>query len=139
MVGFVVDASVAAAWFLPDEATPATEAALLATANTQVWVPALWMLEIGNLLISAQRRRRISDAKRVELVAAAAALRLRVDREPVSVVELDALAVRHQLTAYDAVYLELALRRVLPLATLDKALLTAMEKAGVQQADIRSG
>jgi predicted nucleic acid-binding protein len=94
-------------------------------------VPALWLLEIGNLMLSAQRRKRIDPPKRRELVAAAAALRLRVDREPVPMVDLDALAARHGLTAYDAAYLELALRRALPLATQDTALLAAMAAAGV--------
>jgi predicted nucleic acid-binding protein len=59
---FVADASVCAAWFLPDEATPYTEAALQATAETTVWVPALWPIEIANLLLSAQRRRRVRDS-----------------------------------------------------------------------------
>lgn len=131
MPGLVVDASVSAAWFLPNESTPYTEAALQATAVSEVWVPALWLLEIGNLMLNTQRRKRINEAKRRELVAAAAALRLRVDREPVSMVDLNALAARHRLTVYDAVYLELALRRALPLATQDKALLAAMAAAGV--------
>ena len=135
MAGIVVDASVAAAWFLPDEATPFTEAALHATALTDVRVPALCLLEIGNLLLSAQRRRRIDEPKRRELIAAAAALRLRVDREPVAMVDLDLLAARHRLTTYDAGYLELALRRALPLATLEKALLAAMAAAGVAAAE----
>jgi predicted nucleic acid-binding protein len=136
MPGVVVDASVSAAWFLPDEATPFTEAALQATAIGDVWVPALWLLEVGNLLLSAQRRRRISGAKRRELVAAAALLRLRVDREPVSMLELDALAAGHGLTAYDAAYLELALRRQMPLATQDATLLKAMAATGVAAATI---
>ena len=131
MPGAVVDASVAATWFLPDEATPFTEAALVASATSEVWVPALWLLEIGNLFISAQRRKRISAEQRLALVQAAAALRLRVDREPVDMVALDALATRHGLTTYDATYLELAMRRSLPLATLDAALLKAMSSAGV--------
>ncbi len=135
MAGFVVDASVAAAWLLPAEATAYTDAALAATADGEVWVPALWLLEIGNLLLSAQRRRRIDADKRVELAGAAAALRLRVDREPVGLVALDALAARHGLTSYDAAYLELALRRKLPLATLDEALLAAMLACGVARAD----
>ena len=50
MAGLVVDAAVSAAWFLPDQATPFTEAVLQATADGNVWVPALWWLEIGNLL-----------------------------------------------------------------------------------------
>ena len=133
--GFVVDASVSAAWFLPDEATPFTEAALQSTATAEVWVPAVWLLEMGNLLLNAQRRKRIADAKRRELVAAASVLRLRVDREPVAMVVLDALATRHKLTAYDAAYLELALRRQLPLATLDAALLASLAGAGVAAAE----
>ena len=99
MPAFVVDASVSAAWFLPDEATPFTEAALHATATSEVWVPSLWLLEMGNLLLSAQRRKRITDAKRRELVAAASALRLRIDREPVAMVDLDQLAAHFGLSS----------------------------------------
>jgi predicted nucleic acid-binding protein len=88
------------------------------------------------LLLSAQRRKRIVDAQRRELVSAAAALHLTVDREPVSMVKLDALASDHALSAYDAAYLELALRRHLPLATQDKALLRAMTDAGIALAKL---
>jgi predicted nucleic acid-binding protein len=132
-LGLVVDASITAAWFLPDEATPATEALLQATAERDVWVPALWLLEMGNLLLSAQRRRRIDAAKRRQLVLAASALRLRVDREPVPLATIDDLAARHGLSAYDAAYLELALRRGLPLATGDESLSKAMVAEGVPQ------
>ncbi|MEP7300168.1 MAG: type II toxin-antitoxin system VapC family toxin [Caldimonas sp.] len=128
---FVVDVSISAAWFLPDEATPASEAALQATATHEVWVPAIWLLEVGNLLLSAQRRKRITAGKRRELAMAASALRIKVDREAVPITALDDLAAAHALSAYDAAYLELALRRGLPLATKDKALSGAMAKAGV--------
>jgi predicted nucleic acid-binding protein len=94
-------------------------------------VPALWLLEIGNLLLSAQRRKRIAADKRRELAAAAGALRLKVDRQPVAIAVLDELAACFGLGACDAAYLELALRRGLPLATLDDALAAAMVKAGV--------
>ncbi len=133
---FVVDASVSAAWVLPDEATAFTAAALQATAAGEVWVPVLWGLEMTNLLQSAQRRRRIGAAKRAELAAGLAALRLQVCREPVALVTLDALAAEHGLTAYDACYLELALRRRLPLATLDADLLAAMQRCGVARAEL---
>ncbi len=133
---FVVDASVSAAWLLPDEATAGTEAALQATALQDVWVPGLWLLEMGNLLLSAQRRKRISAEKRRELAAAAGALRIKVDREPVTISALDELAAAHRLSAYDAAYLELALRRGLPLATQDDALAAAMAKAGVPAATL---
>ena len=133
---FVVDASISAAWFLPEEATPETEAALQATATQDVWVPAVWLLEVGNLLLSAQRRKRIAASKRRELAVAAGALRIRVDREPLSIAALDVLAADHGLSAYDAAYLEVALRRALPLATRDKALVAAMAKAGVPAASL---
>ncbi len=134
--GLVVDASLAATWFLPDEATPYSEAALAATAATEVWVPALWVLEMGNLLLNAQRRKRITAAKRLDLVAAASGLNLRVDREAVPMTRMDALAAEHGLTTYDAAYLELAIRRSLPLATLDAALLHAMARVGIAQAQL---
>lgn len=134
--GFVVDASVSAAWLLPDEATPFTDAALRATATREVWVPALWQLEMANLLQSAQRRKRITAAKRAELAAAAAGIRLQVCREPVALTALDSLAAEHALSAYDACYLELALRRRLPLATLDQALQAAMARCGVALAEL---
>jgi predicted nucleic acid-binding protein len=133
---FVVDASVSAAWFLPDESTAYTRAALHATATSVVLVPTLWVPEMANLLHSAQRRRRITAAKRAELAAAAAALRLQVCREPVSLLTLDALAADHALSAYGACYLELALRRRLPLATLDQDLLAAMQRCGVPAATL---
>ena len=94
-------------------------------------MPALWLLEISNLLLNAQRRRRITAGKRIELAAVAAALRLKVDRQTVSIPQLDALAAHHGLSAYDASYIELALRRGLPLATVDAGLLAAMAKSGV--------
>ena len=128
---FVVDASVSAAWFLPGEATDYTDAALQATTRAEVWVPTLWLLEVANLLQGAQRRRRITAAKRIELAVAAGGLRLHVCREPVTLPTLDALAAEHALSAYDACYLELALRRRLPLATLDEALRRAMRRCGV--------
>lgn len=132
---FVVDASVSAAWFLPDEATEFTRAALQATIAADVWVPTLWLPEMASLLHGAQRRRRITVAQRIELAAAASALRLQVCREPVSLQTLDALAAEYAVSAYDACKLELALRRQLALATLDDALLKAMVKAGVPRAE----
>lgn len=135
-LAFVVDASVSAAWCLPDEATGYTVAALRSTAAGGVWVPALWLLEMANLLQSAQRRRRIAAPKRAELAAGLGALRLKVCREPVALTTLDALAAEQGLSAYDACYLELAMRRQLPLATLDSDLLAAMKRCGVPPADL---
>jgi predicted nucleic acid-binding protein len=135
---FVVDASVSAAWFLPDQATAYTRAALHATATSVVWVPVPWLPEMANLLCRTQRRRRITAAKRAELAAAAAAQRLQACREPVSLPTPDALAADHALSAQDACYPELALRRGLPLATLDQDLSAAMLRSGVPAAALHT-
>ena len=134
MQNAVVDASFTAAWFLADEVTLETEAALEATAVFELWVPALWTLELGNLLLGAQRRKRISQTKRVELAMLADSLRLKIDREFVAIAKLDGLAATYGLTTYDAAYLELAIRRELPLATFDQALLKAMKQCSVDLA-----
>jgi predicted nucleic acid-binding protein len=116
---------------LPDEATTETEATLAATATHDVWVPALWLCEMANLLASVYRRRRISADVRLRLAQAVDALRVQVDDAPVAIATLDALSTRHVLTAYDAAYLELAQRRRLPLVTRDRALAAARLDAGV--------
>ena len=134
MQNAVVDASFTAAWFLADDVTLETEAALEATAVFELWVPALWTLELGNLLLGAQRRKRISQTKRVELATLADSLRLKIDREFVAIAKLDGLAATYGLTTYDAAYLELAIRRELPLATFDQALLKAMKQCSVDLA-----
>jgi predicted nucleic acid-binding protein len=126
--GFVLDASVALAWTLPGEAHAAPAAALLARlAEEAALVPSLWRLEVGNALLTAERRGRL----RPERVAAAWRLLAELP------IELDAetparawagtaeLARRHGLTLYDAAYLELAARRALPLATFDALLARA--------------
>ena len=100
-------------------------------------MPELWLLERGDLLLlRAQRRKRITADKRRELAAAASLLRIKVDREPVSISRLDEIAARHGLSAYNAAYLELALRRGIPLATQDGALTDAMVKAVVAAATL---
>lgn len=121
----VVDNSVAIAWFLEDQATAFTDRWLDASTDTALWVPALWTLEFVDVLLSAQRRKRIGAAARRDCLQEAAALPLLVDREPVPMERIDTLADRHGLSAYDAAYLELALRRGVPLVTLDTALVRA--------------
>ena len=101
------------------------------TVTGDVRVPVPRLLELTNLLLGAQRRKRITADKRREPIAAVAALRVRVDREPVSIVLLDDLAARYGLSAYHASYLELAMRRGLPRATRDQASGKAMTSAGV--------
>ena len=133
--GLVLDASVTMAWFFPDEATGFTEALLESLGTRQVWVPALWVAECANVLQSAARRGRLLPGRRVEIAQELAELPVTVDAELPSVVPLDRLAATHSLGAYDATYLELAQRRKLPLATLDRSLRLAAQAAGVALAD----
>ncbi len=122
LAGWVIDASVTMPWFFADEATPFTEGLLDSLGEQVVWAPALWVLECTNVLQSAQRRRRIDAHRRAEIAAELSALPVRIDLEFPDFVSLDRLAGAHSLSAYDAAYLELALRRSLVLVSLDARL-----------------
>ena len=131
---FVLDSSVALAWVFPDETTKAT-ARLLddLAAGADAWVPALWHLELGNVLLTSQRRGRIARAAIEGFLTKLGTYRITIDDETMAQAwnrTLD-LAVQYQLTTYDAAYLELALRRNLPLATLDGDLIGAAKASGV--------
>ncbi|HVZ68151.1 MAG TPA: type II toxin-antitoxin system VapC family toxin [Rhizomicrobium sp.] len=137
--GVVLDASLTLTWALPDEASDYTDAMLRLIAASQAWVPDLWTLEVANGLIMAQRRGRLTVAQRKLFIEELLNLPIEVVRAaPRTVLESQAdLADRFGLTAYDAAYLDLALRNGSPLATQDKALSTAAGKAGVEIAKAR--
>jgi predicted nucleic acid-binding protein len=124
----VLDCSVALAWCLSAERSRFSEAMLSSLANTEVWVPALWWLEFPNALLVAERRGRISKQWRTEILQHAESLPFHVDPMPVSLSQISSLASRTELTTYDAAYLEVALRRRLPLASADKTLQAAARK-----------
>ena len=128
--GWVIDASATMPWFLPDEATPFTEGLLDALGAQAIWVPTLWVFECANVLQSAQRRRRIAPPRRAEIASQLGALPVRVDMVIPDFETLDRLAATHGLSAYDAAYLELALRRSLVLVSLDARLLAAATALG---------
>ncbi len=134
--GLVLDASLTLAWALPDEASGYSDAILKTVASGRAWVPAIWPHEVANGLVMAQKRRRFTAAQRIAFVEELLKLPIEVDRQSVrSVLDSHAqLAEQYALTAYDAAYLDLALRKGMPLATQDKALRTAAEKAGVKLA-----
>jgi predicted nucleic acid-binding protein len=131
--GFVLDCSIAVAWCFEDEAEPAVDALLDDLKVNGVVVPALWPLEVINVLVQAERRGRITMAAVDGRLAAFAALPITVDAASSSQTgpAVLALARLHGLTAYDAAYLELATRRQLPLATRDKALQQACAAVGI--------
>ena len=123
--GWVIDASVTMPWFFADEATSFTEGLLDRLGEQVIWAPTLWVLECANVLQSAQRRRRIDPQRRAEIASELSALTVRLDSEIPEFVNLDRLAAAHGLSAYDAAYLELALRRSLRLVSLDARLIAA--------------
>lgn len=128
--GWVIDASVTMPWFFADEATPFTEGLLDVLGAQELWAPTLWVLECTNELQSAQRRRRIDAHRRAEIASELSALPVRLDLEVPDFVSLDRLAASHGLSAYDAAYLELALRRALILVSLDVRLIAAAGALG---------
>lgn len=134
-MSFVLDCSAVMPWVFGDEATKATDE-LLDTVATgiEVWVPAIWHLELGNVLIGALRKKRIDQAGIEAFLTQLRALEIVVDTETTSNAWEKTLSLAQQyfLSTYDAAYLELSLRRGVPLATLDKALITACRTAGVR-------
>ena len=128
---FVIDCSVCLAWYIGDESSAFCDRLGLAVHGSEVWVPTLWRAELITALINAERRKRLTADQRKAIVENAAGLPLRTDHDVPSIVELNALASRYELTPYDAIYFELARRRSVALATLDVALVRAARKARV--------
>ena len=125
---FVVDASIGVAWVHPAQATGASQALLDALCDgAVVEAPALWPLEIANALLVLVRRGKLTEAERGTALAALAQLSVVLDHDMASLAftTLSALASRYELSIYDATYLELALRKKLPLACKDGPLRTA--------------
>lgn len=134
---FVLDASLALAWYFEDEVSEYADLVLERLREDSALVPSLWPLEIANGLIAAERRSRLSPAG----VARAAELVLEL---PISVQEVPPgpalgavidIARSQVLSAYDAAYLELAMREGVPLATRDDNLRAAADRVGVPLAE----
>jgi predicted nucleic acid-binding protein len=131
---FVADASVAIGWVHPAQATTQTAAMLDAIADgATLEVPALWPLEVANALIVLVRRRKLTEDERQAGLGWLRGLRVRVDHEmsELAFSRLSELAAAHQLSVYDAAYLELAARRRLVLGCKDGPLRAAARPAGV--------
>jgi predicted nucleic acid-binding protein len=127
---FVLDASVTLSWLFEDESTPATDALLWELRTRRATVPAIWTYEVANALASGVRRTRLSEAQSHAFAELLHALPVDVLAPP-PLPLLAALATRHDLSAYDAAYLEVAQRNSLPLATLDGRLRDAARRTGV--------
>jgi predicted nucleic acid-binding protein len=127
----VVDCSAAVVWYLEDEANKDSERLLAAVLKDGAIVPCLWRTEFVNMLVMAERHRRLTAAKRREILRDAESLPISVDQTPPPLARLADLAAEYRLTAYDAAYLELVQRLALPLATQDRDLIKAAKVCGV--------
>lgn len=129
----IIDCSMTMTWCFPDEATEESARIQDRLEQEVALVPAHWFLEVANVLAMAERRRRISASRSDEFVQLLRFLEIEVD-DDVSGRAFDhllPLCRAHKLTSYDAAYLDLAVRRRLPLASLDEDLRAAAEELGV--------
>jgi predicted nucleic acid-binding protein len=132
-MSFVLDASVTLSWCFSNEKTVVTDQLLERLADETAWVPSLWSLEIGNILISAERHKRICYAEMIQFLELLNDLCIEIDLGTSSKAFHEILTLAHseKLTTYDAAYLELALRKGIPLASKDSALCKAAQRLGV--------
>jgi predicted nucleic acid-binding protein len=132
---FVLDSSVTMAWFFEDETASSTDT-LLDELNREgrAVVAMHWALEVTNTLLMGERRKRCSAADSAHFLDILDSLPIETDEDTAdkAVTTTMALARNNGLTLYDAAYLELAMRRKLPLASLDKDLRAAARKNGVE-------
>jgi predicted nucleic acid-binding protein len=129
----VLDCSIVMAWFFADERNDYADAVARQLVDQIVFVPLNWPLEVANTLIVAERRKRSTQAQATTLIKNLNAMPITIDEET-NVHAWSAtigLARARNLTAYDAAYLELAMRRRLPLASLDNQLTAAARAVGV--------
>src|SRR6266567_248543 len=133
-MSLVLDSSVSLAWAYSEETMQPVARVFDLLSHAGAWVPGLWRLEVANVLEMGVRRKRHDSDFRDATLADLAQLPIQVDLETDQQAWSATLrlAERHQLTLYDAAYLELALRRNLPLATLDEDLRRAAKREKVQ-------
>lgn len=133
MTGIVVDASTALAWCFPDEASEYADGILVSLEKKTMLVPAVWGLEITNAILVGERKKRLTQPDIKLFLSLIESLSFVEDVQSVgnSVRNVFPLAREYGLTAYDASYLELAIRHGVPLATLDGKLRNAAKQTGV--------
>ena len=131
---FVIDNSVVMTWCFKDEANQYADNILDRLEVSTGFVPSVWPLEVCNILLVAERRKRIGEADSTRFISLLTELPIIVEQEtPERIIkDIFALARKHKLSSYDASYLDLAMRKGLPIATLDKNLLTVAKRCKVQ-------
>jgi predicted nucleic acid-binding protein len=130
-MAFVLDASVTVSWGLEDEENAVADLALVRLDTEPAHVPGIWWFEVRNVLLINERRHRISERDTATFLRALSEMNIEIDHSPAESGTL-ALARTHRLSVYDSSYLELAVRKGLPLATLDKKLAAAAKSEGVR-------
>lgn len=131
MTRFVLDCSVTMAWCFEDEADRYSDRVLAALSRATAVVPALWSLEVANVLLVSERRGRLTLEDGQRFLTHLAGLPIIVDPSVPESGDLLALGRAHRVSAYDAAYLQLAIRTRLPLATRDRPLRAAARTARV--------
>ena len=131
---FVLDCSITLAWYFKDEADPYADAVQDSLTTREAIVPSLWPFEVANALLVGERRQRATEAQTTTWLSLLRTLPIRIDHESTARTWTDTLhlARSQNLTAYDAAYLELALRQNASLATLDGKLKAAAAKVGIK-------
>lgn len=131
--GFVLDCSVTMAWCFDDESTPYTDSLQDQLGTLRAIVPTIWPLEVANAALVGERRKRLDEARSSRFFALLSGLPIIVDdgTSGKAFSDIAHLARAHNLSSYDAAYLELAIRRGLPLACLDGKLKAAAQAVGV--------
>ena len=130
---FVIDNSVVMAWCFDDKTSQYTEAILDSLEVFTAFVPSIWPLEVGNVLLVAEREKRLSESGSARFISLLYELPITIVQEPPErmLKEVLALAREYRLSSYDASYLDLAMRKGLPIATLDNGLIAAAKKIQV--------
>jgi predicted nucleic acid-binding protein len=130
---FILDNSVVMAWCFNDETDSYADLVLENLEFSEAFVPTIWSLEVGNVLLVAEQRKRLSEADSIRFLSLLSELPIFVEQESPDrmIKEIFSLAKEYQLSTYDASYLDLAMRKGLPIATRDSALSKAAQKCKV--------
>ena len=130
---FVIDNSIVMLWCFKDETSSYADAVLNKLEFSTAFAPSIWPLEVGNVLLVAERNKRLRQADSIRFIALLSELPIIVEPESPDRMmnEIVSIARAYDLSTYDASYLDLAMRKGIPIATLDKGLLSAAKKSNV--------
>lgn len=130
---FVIDNSVVMSWCFNDECDDYSDSVLESLEVSEAIVPAIWPLEVGNVLLVAERRKRLNESDSIRFLSLLDNLPIFVEQEPPDrmMKEILSLAREYHLSTYDASYFDLAMRKGIPIATKDLALKKAAQKCSV--------